>query len=89
MPNRAAARTLADKCIAGIAADADACRRHLERSAGLATLLNPRLGYDRVAGLVKESLASGKPLRELAVEQGLLTDAEYERLIASSTAPNL
>ena len=85
----AAARTLADKCIAGIAADADACRRHLERSAGLATLLNPRLGYDRVAGLVKESLASGKTLRELAVEQGLLTDAEVERLIASSTAPNL
>ncbi len=85
----AAARTLADKCIAGIEADAETCRRHLERSAGLATLLNPRLGYDRVAGLVKESLASGKPLRELAVEQGLLTDAEYERLIASSTAPNL
>ncbi|HPR68443.1 MAG TPA: aspartate ammonia-lyase, partial [Kiritimatiellia bacterium] len=85
----AAARTLADKCIAGIEADAETCRRHLERSAGLATLLNPRLGYDRVAGLVKESLASGKTLRELAVEQGLLTDAEVERLIASSTAPNL
>jgi fumarate hydratase class II len=85
----AAARTLADKCIAGLTADAETCRRHLERSAGLATLLNPRLGYDRVAGLVKESLASGKTLRELAVEQGLLTDAEYERLIASSTAPNL
>jgi aspartate ammonia-lyase len=85
----AAARTLADKCIAGLTADAETCRRHLERSAGLATLLNPRLGYDRVAGLVKESLSSGKTLRELAVEQGLLTDAEVERLIASSTAPNL
>ena len=85
----AAARALADKCIAGIAADADVCRRHLERSAGLPTLLNPRLGYDRVAQLVKEAVASGKTLREIALEKGLLSPAEYEALLASSTAPNL
>lgn len=85
----AAARALADKCIAGIEADADVCRRHLERSAGLPTLLNPRLGYDRVAQLVKEALASGKTLREIALEKGLLAPAEYEALLASSTAPNL
>ena len=85
----AAARAFADKCIAGLAADEAACRRHLERSAGLATLLNPRLGYDRVAALVQEGLSRGKTLRELAIEQGLLTAAEYEALLASSTAPNL
>ena len=85
----AAARALADKCVAGIAADAAACRRHLERSAGLPTLLNPRLGYDRVAQLVKEAVASGKTLREIALEKGLLSPAEYEALLASSTAPNL
>ena len=85
----AAARALAEKCIAGIEADADACRRNLERSAGLPTLLNPRLGYDRVALLVKEGLASGKSLKELALEKQLLTAAEYEALVASSTAPNL
>ncbi len=65
------------------------CLRHLERSAGLPTLLNPRLGYDRVAELVKESLASGQTLREIAIEKNLLTEAEYEALIASSTGPNL
>lgn len=85
----AAARALADKCVAGIAADADACRRNLERSAGLATLLNPRLGYDRVAQLVKEGLATGKTLKELALEKKLLTAAEYDTLLASSTGPNL
>ena len=85
----AAARALAEKCVAGISADADACRRHLERSAGLPTLLNPRLGYDRVAKLVQEALASGKTLRDLVLEKKLLTAAEYEALIASSTAPNL
>ena len=85
----AAARALADKCVAGIAADAEACRRNLERSAGLPTLLNPRLGYDRVAQLVKESLATGKNLREIVLEKKWLTAAEYEALLASSTAPNL
>ncbi len=85
----AAARALAEKCVAGIAAVPDICRLNLERSAGLPTLLNPRLGYDRVAALVKEGLASGKSLRELALEKGLLTPAEYDELLASSTAPNL
>ncbi len=85
----AAARALAEKCIAGIVADAEACRRHLDRGAALATLLNPRLGYDRVAQLVQESLAIGLTLRELVVEKKLLSPAEYDALVASSTAPNL
>ncbi len=85
----AAARVLAEKCIAGIEADVEACRRNLERSASLPTLLNPRLGYDRVAELVKESLASGQTLRELAIQKNLLTEAELEVLLASSTSPNL
>lgn len=85
----AAGRALTEKCIVGITADAETCRHHLEHSAGLATLLNPRLGYDRVAGLVQEALASGKTLRQLALEQKLLTAAEYEALITSSIGPNL
>ncbi len=85
----AAARVLADKCVAGLLADAETCRRNLERSAGLATLLNPRLGYDRVAQLVKEGLATGQTLKELVLAKNLLTAAEYEALLASSTAPNL
>lgn len=85
----AAARTLAEKCVAGIEADAATCRRHLERSAGLPTLLNPRLGYDRVAQLVQQSLATGQTLKELVLSQNILTEAEYDQLLASSTAPNL
>ena len=65
------------------------CRRHLERSAALATLLNPRLGYDRVAQLVQESLATGQTLKEIALAKNILTAAEYEALLQASTAPNL
>ena len=85
----AAARALAEKCVAGIEADAAACRRHFEHSAGLATLLSPRLGYDRVAALVKEGLAANRTLQELVLEKKLLTAAEYEKLLAAATAPNL
>ncbi len=85
----AAARVLAEKCVAGIEADVEACRRNLGRSAALPTLLNPRLGYDRVAQLVKEARSSGQTLKELALSKKLLTEDEYEALLASSTGPNL
>mgnify|MGYP003587421570 CR=1 FL=1 len=80
---------LAKKCVAGIRADRDACRRYFERSAGLATVLNPRLGYDRVAELVKESRETGKTLRELVLGKKILTDAEFENILQHSTEPNL
>ncbi|TAN36997.1 MAG: aspartate ammonia-lyase [Verrucomicrobia bacterium] len=80
---------LATKCIAGITANAEVCRRHFEISLGLPTILNPRLGYDRVAELVKESRVSGKTLRDLVLEKKLLSVADLDALLKSSTGPNL
>jgi aspartate ammonia-lyase len=84
-----ATRTLAEKCIVGIRANTDVCRQHFEVSAGLPTILNPRLGYDQVALLVKESLASGKSLRDLILEKKIIPAVELDRLLASATGPNL
>ena len=58
-------QSLAEKCVSGITADIEVCNRNFEISAGLATVLNPMLGYDKVAVLVKESLKTGKTLKEL------------------------
>lgn len=80
---------LADKCITGIKANKDTCYRYFETSGGLATILNPKLGYDKVAALVKESLATKKTARQLVVEKGIMTDAEFEKLVQGSTGPNL
>jgi len=83
-------RTLAmfgDRCIAGIRAREDVCRRHFERSAGLPTVLNPRLGYDRVAELVKDARARGLSLRELVIEKKLLPPDELDALLRRSTGP--
>lgn len=84
----AAAGTLEEKCVKGIEADEAVCRRHLEGSAALATLLSPALGYEKTAALVKEALAKGETLREIGLAKGLFTEAEYARLLAASTAPN-
>ncbi len=80
---------LARKCISGIRANREVCRLNFERSAGLATVLNPRLGYDRVAELVQESLRTKKDLRRLVLEKKILSEGELNRILARSTGPNL
>jgi aspartate ammonia-lyase len=80
---------LSDKCIAGITANREVCYKNFETSGGLGTVLNPKLGYDRVAELVKESLKTKKTVRQLVIEKNLLTEAEFEKLVQSSTGPNL
>jgi len=80
---------LDEKCIQGVVADEEKCRKHFEASAGLATILNPELGYDRVAALVKEGLASGKNLKTLVLEKRLMSEDQLERLLAGAFGPNL
>lgn len=78
---------LAEKCVSGITANEKACRYYFERSAGLPTILNPVLGYDRVAELVKESLKTGKTLSDLVREKNLLSEKEFETLLTRSNGP--
>lgn len=63
------------KSVAGITADAERCRAFALRSAALGTVLNPVTGYLQAAKLIKESLATGKSIRDLAIEHGVV-DAE-------------
>ena len=79
---------LDEKCIRGIDVDETRCRRYFETSAGLATILNPALGYDRVAALVKEGLADGKTLKTLVLEKKLMTDQDLDDLLAGGFGPN-
>ncbi len=74
-------RLLADRCVAGIEADVDRCRSYAEATVSVATALAPALGYDRAAELVKEALASGRPIRELVLERAWLTPAEVDRAL--------
>jgi fumarate hydratase class II len=68
----------ADRCIAGMEADVERCRTYAEATPQAATALNPVLGYERVAQVVKESAKTGKSIRTLVVEQGLVPESEID-----------
>jgi aspartate ammonia-lyase len=84
-----ALRALNLRCAAGITADEMRCRRYAESTSALATVLNPRIGYDRAAQIVKEALASGRTVVEVARESSGLSEEDLDRLfdIASMVDP--
>jgi aspartate ammonia-lyase len=53
-------------------------RRYAEATPQVAASLNPLLGYERVAELVKESAATGRGIRDLVLEHGLLPEADVD-----------
>jgi aspartate ammonia-lyase len=68
-------------CVMKTRANKARCRQLLENSTAFAALLNPCLGYDKVAGLVEESLKTHKTIREAVQEQKLLTNKEFEKIV--------
>jgi len=83
------AKLLDEKCIRGITANIVQLNHYFESSAAIGTLLNPILGYDKVAKLVSEAAESRTSILELAVKKKHLTIKEVERLVKNSTEPNL
>jgi fumarate hydratase class II len=66
-----ASRLLNEKCVAGVEANEEMTERHAEATLATATALNPHIGYDRAADIVKAAAESGRSLREVALEQGV------------------
>jgi fumarate hydratase class II len=66
----AAARMLADRCVAGLAANADIARGYAEGSPSIVTPLNRILGYDEAAAIAKQALAEDKSIRDVVIERG-------------------
>jgi fumarate hydratase class II len=73
-------RLFAEKCVDGLEADSGRCAELLAKSPIAATALNPVLGYERTAELVKEALKRNASVKELAVKRGLITREQAERL---------
>ncbi len=67
-------RLLADRCVDGIEADEERCRRYAESSASIVTPLNRYIGYENAAKVAKQSLAEEKTIREVVVERGFVKD---------------
>lgn len=76
-------RLLADKCVDGIRANVERCRRYAESSPSIVTPLNKYIGYEEAAKVAKLSLAEEKTIREVVLERGYieagkLTEAQLD-----------
>jgi aspartate ammonia-lyase len=87
---RGAMTSFRTRCVEGIVGDEHRARELLDRSTAVATALSPRIGYAATAEIAKESVRTGKSIRQIAKERGVLTDAELDRLLAPErmTAPD-
>ena len=72
---------LADKTVDGIEANEDVCKAYAESSPSIGTSLNPYIGYEKAAEVIKESTKSGRSIREIVLERKLMTDAELDKAL--------
>jgi fumarate hydratase class II len=76
----AGCRLFAARCVDGLRANEERCAELLEKNPISATVLNPVIGYERAARLVKEALVRRMSVKKLAVEQGLVRPEEADRI---------
>lgn len=67
--------------IADLAANRDVCKAYVDNSLGIITALNPHLGYEVAARLVKESLQTGQKIQDIILEKGMLTEQEIKDIL--------
>jgi aspartate ammonia-lyase len=72
---------LVSRCIVGITANREICRRYVENSIGLVTALNPVLGYEKSAAIAKEALQTGGSVYRLVLEKGWMTREALDEML--------
>ncbi|TEU13028.1 MAG: aspartate ammonia-lyase [Anaerolineales bacterium] len=70
-----------ERCVRGIQANVERCRQLAEGSIGLATALNPYIGYSAAAEVAQEALSRGVSLRRVVLERGLLTEEQLAAIL--------
>jgi aspartate ammonia-lyase len=85
----AGCRTLTAHCVRGITANRELLAERVRTSAGLATALNPYIGYENATRVAQEALRTGRGVAELVEEMGLMERAELDKVLAPEvlTAP--
>lgn len=72
---------LKSKCIDGITANREVCRRMVESSIGIVTALNPILGYEISSSVAKESLETGKSITDIVIERKLMNRKQLDEIL--------
>jgi len=78
-------------CVDGINANIEHCRRLLEASTGIATALNPYIGYKASAQLIKDAKKAGKTLKQMAEDDPILPEDQLEKVLdpVAMTTPGI
>ena len=76
-----AANMFREKLLDGLEADEQTCADYIEGSLAMSTSLAPVIGYDQAAAISKEAYATGKTVRQVALEKEVLPEAELTRLL--------
>ncbi len=74
-------QVLSDRCLNDITPQRDRCQNYAEASLALVTALNPHIGYLNAANLAKESIETGKSLRELILEKDLMSEEQLNQVL--------
>ena len=67
-------RAFVEFCVAEMEANVEACEASVEKSLSMVTSLNPLIGYEKAAELAKQAFKSGKTIRQLCTEEGILPE---------------
>lgn len=77
-----AVKVFNEKCISGITVNANRCWDYAIRSLGIVTILNPIIGYSKAADIVKESIRTGKSIKEIIQQQELIPADQLNQVLS-------
>jgi aspartate ammonia-lyase len=80
---RESMKALRTRCVEGIEADAGRTRELMDRSTAVATALSPYIGYAATAEIAKESVKTGKPIRQIVLDRGLMDANKLESVLSA------
>ncbi|MDK7213527.1 aspartate ammonia-lyase [Corynebacterium pyruviciproducens] len=83
-----AMKTLREKCVDGITANPEICKNHVHSSIGVITYLNPFIGHAAGDRIGKEAAETGKPVRDLVLEHGLLDEETLDKVLSDENLIN-
>jgi len=77
-----AVNTFVDKLLIDLKPNVEQCQKWLDNSVGIVTALLPHIGYEKSAELAREAYTTGKPIREIILEQGILSKKELNHILS-------
>ncbi|MGX2959629.1 aspartate ammonia-lyase [Peribacillus sp. JNUCC 23] len=74
-------RSFTDYCLAGIEANEAHLKEYVEKSVGVLTAVNPHIGYETAARIARKAILTGKSVRELCIQEGVLSKEELDLIL--------